>query len=68
MRLIYRLFNRIICVFIPKRHSSPQDIPEKLDAEALANALREASFLRSQSVEVRELRDDEIPGLPKKAD
>lgn len=69
MRRVARIFNRIIRALGLWRPSRPEDIPKKLHPEALAAALREAEYLRSQhAVEVRGLAPDELPGLPKRAE
>lgn len=69
MKPLARLFNQIIRLLGLSRPSRPEDIPKKLDAEALAAALREAEFLRNaHAVDVRAVAPDELPGLPRRAD
>lgn len=63
-----RFFNQIIRRLLGDRVSRPQDIPRKLPPEALQRAMREADFLRGHAVEVRSLAEDEIPGVPRRAD
>lgn len=49
-----------------KKHYLP---PEQLSGEAMAKVMQEVNFLRAQhSVDVRELKDGEIPSIPKKAE
>jgi hypothetical protein len=47
--------------------SRPEDIPKKLNSEALEKTLHEARFLHSHEVDVRPLKTGEIP-LPRRAD
>lgn len=69
MRLLYRLFNRIIHSFLPARQSRPEDIPSQLSEEVLAEAIREASFLHDKhAIDVADVPTDEVAGLPRRAD
>ncbi|MDE3059747.1 MAG: hypothetical protein KGJ06_01900 [Pseudomonadota bacterium] len=67
MRRLRRLFNRIMESLGRRRASRPEDIPAKLDAAALENALQEARFLYAQAVDVKPLSPGELP-LPRKAE
>ena len=65
MRFLKWLFTRI---YSP-RASRPEDIPQKLSAEALAAALGEAKYLHSRhGVDVTPLAPGELPKLPRRAD
>jgi len=68
MKLLGRLFNTIIRLLGLRKPSRPEDIPKKLDAQALQAAIKEASYLRTQAVDVKEMAPDELPGLPRRAD
>lgn len=69
MRLIARLFNKIIAYLVPRTVSRPEDIPKKLSPEALEIAMNEARKLRAgHAVDVKSLAEDELPGLPRRAD
>lgn len=49
-----------------KKHYLP---PETLPEEAMAKVMQEVNFLRTRhAVDVRELKDGEIPSIPKKAE
>jgi hypothetical protein len=68
MRRLRRLFNQIIRRALRHRPGRPQDIPKKLNPDALSSALAEARFLQAREVAVKDLEREEIPGLPRAAD
>lgn len=69
MKSLKRIFIRLWRLVVAPKPSRPEDIPKKLDAQALHQAMQEAKFLhQSHAVSVKPLAPDELPGLPKKAD
>lgn len=69
MRRLRRIFNRIMIALRLRKAFRPEDIPKKLSAEALAEAMKEARFLYfSHAVDVRSLLPGEAPELPRPAD
>jgi len=69
MRLVVIFFNKILRAIFPAKLSRPEDVPKKLNPEALAEALAEARNLSKQhAVRVKDIAPDETPGLPRRAD
>lgn len=69
MQRLKQLFTGWFCRRFPRKRSRPEDIPQKLGAQALEKALEEAQFLhRQHAVKVKQLAADELPDLPQKAE
>lgn len=67
MRRFTHFFNAVIRLWRRFRGVRPEDMPRLLPPEVLAQALREAQFLRERGVDVRYLTPGEEPGAPRPA-
>ncbi|MEK6745938.1 MAG: hypothetical protein AABY33_02785 [Pseudomonadota bacterium] len=63
------IFKRLFELLFKRKRKKHYLPPEQLPQEAMAQVMREVSFLRSEhAVDVRELEAGEKPGIPKKAE